>query len=86
MSLPGGETVAYGYDGGGRLASVTGTLNGATTGYLSNRRYDPLGAVTTQTYGNGITTSTVWDPATRWLTRQTSTGPDDTGRPGAGSS
>ncbi len=84
VTLPGGESVAYGYDLGGRLASVTGTLKGGTTHYLTGRRYDALGAVTAQTYGNGVTTSTVWDPATRWLTRQTSTGPDDTGRPGAG--
>ena len=84
VTLPGGESVAYGYDLGGRLASVTGTLKGGTTRYLSGRRYDPLGAVTTQTYGNGITTASVWDPATRWLTRQTSTGPTTPAGPARG--
>ncbi len=84
VALPGGETVAYGYDGGGRLSSVTGTLQGQTTPYLRGRRYDTLGAPTTQTLGNGITTAYTWNPATRWLTRQTSTGPNAAGQPGAG--
>ncbi len=53
VSLPGGESVQPPTTSVGDLASVAGTLRGGTTRYLSERRYDPLGAVTTETFGNG---------------------------------
>jgi RHS repeat-associated protein len=56
------------YDGNGRPVTLKGTLNGATTTYVSNATYNARGQVTSLSYGNGTTTNNTYDPARQWLT------------------
>ncbi|MFN7922272.1 MAG: RHS repeat-associated core domain-containing protein [Bryobacteraceae bacterium] len=51
-----GKIIAYGYDKGGRLASVKDWIGGATT-----FAYDGAGRITSVTYPNGVVTSYGYD-------------------------
>jgi RHS repeat-associated protein len=55
-----GETVPYGYDAAGRLASVGG--------YATSLVYDARDQVLSHVAGNGVTTTYTYDSARRWLT------------------
>ncbi|MGI8553119.1 MAG: RHS repeat-associated core domain-containing protein, partial [Dehalococcoidia bacterium] len=72
MSLPGGKTVNYGYDGAGRLNSVQDWQN-RTVGF----NYNVDGQKTGITWPNGVSTSQSYDAAGR-LTGITHTGPNST--------
>ncbi|UKI54658.1 MAG: hypothetical protein L6V90_08225 [Treponema succinifaciens] len=64
---PDGEKVAYGYDRGGQVVSVTGENYGHTFNYVTNILYDEYGQRTRIDYGNGTFTEYNYDPARRWL-------------------
>jgi RHS repeat-associated protein len=53
LQYPGGETLSYGYDGEGYLASVSGYVNAMTR----NAR----GQLTSMLYANGVTTAIAYD-------------------------
>jgi RHS repeat-associated protein len=53
LQYPGGETLTYGYDGEGYLASVSGYVNAMTR----NAR----GQLTSMVYANGVTTAIAYD-------------------------
>jgi RHS repeat-associated protein len=60
VRLPSGKTLRFGFDPNGQVKSVAlmGTPN---TMILSNATYDPFGPITGWTWGNGITTTRVFD-------------------------
>ena len=64
---PDGEKIAYGYDRGGQVVSVTGTHYGHEFNYVTNILYDEYGQRTRIDYGNGMFTEYNYDPARRWL-------------------
>ena len=64
---PDGEKVAYGYDRGGQVISVTGSNYGNEFNYVTNILYDQYGQRTRIDYGNGTFTEYSYDPARRWL-------------------
>ena len=64
---PDGEKVAYGYDRGGQVISVTGSNYGNEFNYVTNILYDQYGQRTRIDYGNGTFTEYNYDPARRWL-------------------
>ncbi|WP_297645198.1 RHS repeat-associated core domain-containing protein, partial [uncultured Treponema sp.] len=64
---PDGEKVAYGYDRGGQVISVTGSNYGNEFSYVANILYDQYGQRTRIDYGNGTFTEYNYDPARRWL-------------------
>ena len=64
---PDGEKVAYGYDRGGQVVSVTGEHWGHEFSYVANILYDQYGQRTRIDYGNGTFTEYNYDPARRWL-------------------
>ena len=64
---PDGEKVAYGYDRGGQVISVTGSNYGNEFNYVTNILYDEYGQRTRIDYGNGTFTEYNYDPARRWL-------------------
>ncbi len=67
LTYPDGEQVTYNYNDAGQVIRVAG----ATT-YVSNITYKASGQVEAITYGNGVTTSYEYDPATlRLYTLQT---------------
>jgi RHS repeat-associated protein len=51
---PDGNRVAYTYDGGGRLGSMSVTLNGVTRSVISQASWKPTGAAGSMVYGNGL--------------------------------
>jgi RHS repeat-associated protein len=57
LLTPSGQTVAYSYDGAGRLAGIS--INGSTL--LSGVSYDPFGPVTGWTWGNNTQTVRTFD-------------------------
>ena len=64
---PDGEKVAYGYDRGGQVISVTGSNYGNEFNYVTNILYDQYGQRTRIDYGNGTFTEYNYAPARRWL-------------------
>ena len=64
---PDGEKVAYGYDRGGQVVSVTGEHWGHEFNYVTNILYDQYGQRTRIDYGNGTFTEYNYDTARRWL-------------------
>ena len=64
---PDGEKVAYGYDRGGQVVSVTGEHYGHEFNYVTNILYDEYGQRTRIDYGNGTFTEYNYAPARRWL-------------------
>ncbi len=67
IAYPDGERVAYGYDAGGQVVSVTGSHWGHEFNYVTNILYDEYGQRTRIDYGNGVSTEYEYDPARRWL-------------------
>ena len=67
ITYPDGEKVAYGYDNGGQVISVTGSNYGNEFNYVTNILYDEYGQRTRIDYGNGTFTEYSYDPARRWL-------------------
>jgi RHS repeat-associated protein len=67
VTYPDGETVTYGYDVSGRLASVSG--------YVNSFSYDARGRLLGATYANGTTGSFAYDPNRQWLTSAAWNGP-----------
>ena len=67
ITYPDGEKVAYGYDRGGQVISVTGSNYGNEFDYVTNILYDEYGQRTRIDYGNGTFTEYNYDPARRWL-------------------
>jgi RHS repeat-associated protein len=51
-TYPSGRSVATTYDPANRATSVTGTLNGTPTNYLTGITYQPHGGLKAHTYGN----------------------------------
>ncbi|ODV26707.1 MAG: hypothetical protein ABT19_02700 [Rhodanobacter sp. SCN 68-63] len=60
ISYPSGVAVGYAYDHG-RLAAVTSTVGGATTIIANGFHYQPFGAASEWTYGNGLKRSATFD-------------------------
>ena len=53
ISYPGGVSVGYGYSGS-RLSAMTVTVGGTTHDVAAGVKYQPFGAVSGWTYGNGL--------------------------------
>jgi RHS repeat-associated protein len=74
LVYPDGETVSYGYDGGGLLSSAVSQRPATrhtpreTEVYLASLRYDEFGSRAAMQLGNGVITSFGYDPLTRRLT------------------
>jgi RHS repeat-associated protein len=64
---PDGEIVAYGYDAGGRIRTVTGRYGGLATEYVKDIAYDARGRRSRIEYGNGTATSYAYDEDRQWL-------------------
>ncbi|MCL1812607.1 MAG: hypothetical protein FWG29_03705, partial [Treponema sp.] len=75
IGFPDKETVRYGYNQGGQVNEVTGERNGTTFTYVKNIGYDEFSQRVFIEYGNGIRTTYRYDPARRWLSGITTTGP-----------
>lgn len=60
ISYPSGVAVGYAYDHG-KLAAVTSTVGGATTVIANGFHYQPFGAASEWTYGNGLKRSAGFD-------------------------
>lgn len=60
ISYPSGVAVGYAYDHG-RLAAVTSTAGGATSVIANGFHYQPFGAASEWTYGNGLKRSASFD-------------------------
>ncbi|HYS09616.1 MAG TPA: SpvB/TcaC N-terminal domain-containing protein [Myxococcales bacterium] len=73
LVYPDGETVSYGYDGGGLLSSAVSQRPATqhtppeTEVYLASLRYDEFGARVALQPGNGVVTNFGYDPLTRRL-------------------
>jgi len=68
VTYPDGETVAYMYDTGGNVQTVTGTKTGYDDfTYVKDTGYDEYGQRVYIQYGNGTSTTYTYDPARRWL-------------------
>jgi RHS repeat-associated protein len=65
VTYPTGKLIGYGYDSGGRLNSVTVTVNGTATTYASGVTYAPHGGTTGISFGNGLVESKVYDSRLR---------------------
>lgn len=65
--MPSGRVVSYGYDGAGRVSSVTGTLNGSPTPYTTMSStpqapaYTAAGALQYMAKGNGVNEATTFN-------------------------
>ena len=77
MVYPDGETVYYGYDCGGQLNSVSGSINEGhdrTTPeyhYVNDIWYDKFGARGKAVFGDGTTCLYTYDAKRRWMTGMT---------------
>jgi len=67
MTYPDGEVLTYGYDAGGQLSSLSGTLRSVRYDYLLHQGYDELGDTVRTVYGNGVETRRAYDPKSRFL-------------------
>jgi RHS repeat-associated protein len=67
LIYPDGEKLSYQYDAGGRVRYVTGTKNGQATLYIKDIQYDEFGKRTRLEYGNGVVTTSTYEPETRRL-------------------
>ena len=67
ISYPDGETVAYAYNTGGQVQSVTGTTKGQSTTYIEDIGYDTYGQRVYMKYGNSVETRYTYNPYRRWL-------------------
>jgi RHS repeat-associated protein len=73
LVYPDGETISYGFDGGGLLASASSVRPATrhtpleTETYLASLRYDEFGSRVAEQLGNGVTTAYAYDPLTRRL-------------------
>ncbi len=67
---PDGERLAYRYDAGGLLSSITGTKGAVTYRYLDRLEYDEFLDRRFQQTGNGVQTQYAYDAATRRLATQ----------------
>lgn len=54
ITYPSGRTVAYSFDGAGRINQVSAMMNGAPTTLASSITYLPFGGITGLTYGNRL--------------------------------
>ena len=70
---PTSETVSYGYDATGMVTSVQGL-----SPYVTQVDWDPNGAPTGITYGNGTTSANTYDPQRHWLVSASVAGPSGT--------
>ena len=63
ITYPSGDVVTYTRDAVGRITSATYKAAGSstTTTLVSKVTYDPFGPVTGLTYGNGVSTSYIYD-------------------------
>src|SRR5262249_19647627 len=73
LVYPDGETLSYGYDGGGLLSSAVGRrpptkhTPAETESYLASMQYDEFGSRVSRTLGTGAPTSYAYDPKPRRL-------------------
>jgi len=67
MTYPDGEVLTYGYDAGGQLSSLSGTLRSVRYDYLLHQGYDEFGDTVRMVYGNGVETRRAYDPKSRFL-------------------
>ena len=68
ITYPDGETVKYGYDGGGNVVSVKGEKKGYQEyTYVEDIGYDEYGQRVYVKYGNGVETKYAYDGHRRWL-------------------
>ncbi|MDP2188053.1 MAG: SpvB/TcaC N-terminal domain-containing protein, partial [Sphingobacteriaceae bacterium] len=72
INYPDGEVVEYDYDNGGQLIHMQGTKSNVQT-YVSNIEYDEFGSRTYFEYGNGVSSSYIYNTATRRLQTLTTT-------------
>jgi RHS repeat-associated protein/uncharacterized repeat protein (TIGR01451 family) len=75
VSYPTGETLTYGYDIASQPTTITSSL-GLT--YQSGATYDALGQSLTQVYGNGVTTTSTYNPLSQRLYSIVASGPGGT--------
>jgi len=64
--------VEYDYDNGGQLISMIGN-KASTQSYVNNIKYDEFGSRTYFEYGNGVSSSYIYNTATRRLQNLTTT-------------
>jgi YD repeat-containing protein len=74
-AFPDGEMVTYVVNEAGWISSVTGSWPGANRVYVSSASYNARGQRTSVRYGNGVTTTATYDPATSRLTGMLTVGP-----------
>jgi RHS repeat-associated protein len=55
LTYPSGAVLQYTYNGNNQIASISVTVDGATTPIVTNVQYEPFGAVSGWTWGNGAT-------------------------------
>ncbi|WP_426625352.1 toxin TcdB middle/N-terminal domain-containing protein [Leifsonia sp. McL0607] len=70
VGYPGGTTIGYTYDVGGRLESIDGVI--------ASIDYDDAGRRTRTSYSNGVTSEDAFDPVTGWLSASAVHGPNGT--------
>lgn len=70
LVYPDGQTMAYGYDSGGLMKSLSGQKGSRTYGYVDRMEYDEFGARRLQKTANGVVTESTFDALTRRLARQ----------------
>ena len=69
LTLPDGEVVTHGYDAGGNLNHIKGSLNGIDYEYLQSLTYDEFEQRSRMRLGNGVETRYSYDPEHRRLCR-----------------
>ncbi len=65
VTYPDGRTVNYGRDALDRIDAIDATVNGKRASILNNLTYRPDGLPLTQTFGNGLTDTRLYDPVGR---------------------
>lgn len=61
LTYPSGAVIQYTYNGNNQVASISVTVDGATTPILTNVQYAPFGDVSGWTWGNGATATRAHD-------------------------
>jgi RHS repeat-associated protein len=61
LTYPSGAVIGYTYNGNHQIASISITVDGATTPVVTNVQYEPFGDVSGWTWGNGATVTRAHD-------------------------
>jgi len=67
LGYPDGDTLTYGFDAGGNVKSVSGSLRGTPYTYVRLAGYDEFGERVHLVLGNGAESRYTYDPASRFL-------------------